>query len=350
MLYIGLDVHQVQTMVFWVDTETGETSGQAYSVPTPEIADHLPQSPGPKRCVLEGGSCSWFVTQALESYDAAVCVVDAFKARRVIEGYLGLKKTDKIDARGLALASAHAGLEHAAIWQPDPLTARLRELTRSRTRLVAQSVCAQNHLRKFLGRLGRPCPYTRLLGKNAGRWLDALEPSLGAELRWVLQSLRRTLAHLQGEVEALSQRVVECAGEHPDYALLQTLPGLGPQLAASVAAEIGAIGRFPAAKELRGYSGLVPQTHQSGQRCHHGPLTKAGNRYLRRAIVLAAQLFARHAATRDLRPRRWHAQLVYRRGTNPAKVALARRLMDIIYAMLRDRTPFDPDRHRLAAD
>ncbi len=336
-------------MVFWVDTETGETSGKAYSVPTGEIADRLPQRPGPKRCVLETGSYSLFVTQALESYEATVWVVDAFKARRVIEGYFGLKKTDKIDARGLALASAQGGLGHAQTWQPDPATRLLRELTRSRSRLVGQSVRAQNHLRKFLGRLGRPCPYRSVLGKNAGLWLDALEATLGVELRFILQSLRRTAAYLHGEIEALSQLIVAPAQGHADYALLQTVPGLGPQLAASLVAEIGDISRFATIGDLRGYSGLVPDVNQSGEHCHTGPLTKVGNRYLRRAIVLGAQLFVRQAATRELRLRRWHAQLVYRRGPNPAKVALARRLMGILYAMLRDRTPFDAQRDRNAA-
>ena len=110
MVHIGLDVHQAQTTMFWVDAETGETCGRAFDVPTSEIADRLPSLPGEKRCVLESGSYSLFVTRQLDSYDGEVHVVHALKARRMIEAYFGLKKTDKIDAQGLALASATVAL------------------------------------------------------------------------------------------------------------------------------------------------------------------------------------------------------------------------------------------------
>lgn len=348
MVHIGLDVHQAKTMIYWIDTQTGETCGGAFEVPTPEIVTHLPRLPGDKRCVLEAGSYSLFVTRALESYDAEVQVVDAFRARRLIEGMFGLKKTDKIDAKGLALASAANGLDRARVWIPDRSTQLLRELTRNRTRLVNQSVRAQNHVRKFLGRFGHRCASKSLLGKRAGVWLDQLERTLDPELKIVLQSLRRAMVSAQSEVDFLSRAIVEQTKHHPDCQLLQTIPGIGPQIAASLLAEIGDIARFATAKELRGYSGLVPRVSQSGQQSHTGPLTKAGNVYLRRAMVLAAQLFSRNGATRDLRLRRWYMKLVFRHGPNPAKVALARRMLDLIHAMLRDRAPFDADRHRVA--
>jgi hypothetical protein len=69
----------------------------------------------------------------------------------------------------------------------------------------------------------------------------------------------------------------------------------------------------------------------------------------RRAMVPVAQHFAQSQATHDLRVRRWSARLVYRHGPNPGKVALARRLSDIVFAMLRDETSLDAERHALVA-
>ena len=73
---------------------------------------------------------------------------------------------------------------------------------------------------------------------------------------------------------------------------LRTIPGIGPYLGLALAVEIGDISRFPEPAQLRGYSGLVPAVYQSGDKNARGPLTKAGNRWLRYAAVLAAQRIA----------------------------------------------------------
>ena len=95
---------------------------------------------------------------------------------------------------------------------------------------------------------------------------------------------------------------------------------------------------------LGSYSGLVPRVSQSGERRWTGPLTKRGNRFLRWAMVLAAQHFSRVKATKNLSPGKWYYHLAFQHGPNVAKVALARRMLDIIFAMLRDGTEFDPTR------
>ena len=346
MVHIGLDVHQLSTTVFWLDAETGETCGQAYDVATDELVERLGSVPTPSRCVLEAGSCSRFVAERLRTLGAEVWVVDAFKARRVIEGQFGRKKkTDKIDAQGLSVASAMGALDHAAIWHPDAETALLRELTRSRQRAVQQRVRTENHLKKFVGRWGYRYGGS-ILTKKAGRWLDEVGSELDEELAIILTSLRSRLDVQIAEVVELTALVARRGPLHPDFALLKTLPGFGDVLAASVAAEIGDISRFPAALALRGYSGLVPSVSQSGESSRTGPLTRLGNVYLRRSMVLGAQGFIWSAQTEGLRLRSWRGRLAQRRGPNPARAALARRLLTIIHAMLRDRTPFEPGRYR----
>lgn len=346
MVHIGLDVHQSKTTVFWLDAETGETCGQAFDVPTDELVDRLGSVPAPGRLVLETGSCSRFVTERLRTLGGEIWVVDAFKARRAIEGHFGRrKKTDKIDARGLAITSARGALDHAAVWHPDAETALLRELTRSRQRAVQQRVRTENHLKKLVGRWGFAYQGS-ILTQKAGRWLDEVGVELSEELSIVLSSTRSRLDAQLQEVATLTALVARRAPLHPDFALIKTLPGFGDVLAAGVAAEIGDIHRFPSALALRGYSGLVPSVSQSGDRSTTGALTRIGNVYLRRSMVLGAQGFIRSTQTEDLRLRSWRSRLASRRGRNPARAALARRLLTIIYAMLRDRTAFEPSRYR----
>lgn len=93
---------------------------------------------------------------------------------------------------------------------------------------------------------------------------------------------------------------------------------------------------------MRSYAGLAPSIWQSGERCFLGKLTK-GNRYLKYALVLLAQhvAWSRHFA--DTRIKRAYCRVLHKHGPNPAKVALARHLCDVIFAMLRDEKDFAPE-------
>ena len=82
--------------------------------------------------------------------------------------------------------------------------------------------------------------------------------------------------------------------------LLTTIPGVAWVLGYTIASEIGEIGRFASPAKLAGYTGLCPRVEQSGERDRRGPLTKHGPRYLRWALIEAAQHAARHPAYHDL--------------------------------------------------
>jgi transposase len=110
-----------------------------------------------------------------------------------------------------------------------------------------------------------------------------------------------------------------------------TIPGIGAYLGLTIALEIGEVGRFPTPAHLRSYSGLCPRVHGTGGRIHHGPITKVGNRWLRWALVMAAQHTANSRHRCDPRLRRLLVRTAFRWGRNPAKVACARALLDIIY-------------------
>jgi transposase len=94
--------------------------------------------------------------------------------------------------------------------------------------------------------------------------------------------------------------------------------------------------------ELQAYLGLVPREHSSGDTQHRGRITKAGPARMRRLLVQAAvsMLRCRHPHTADLRE--WTQRIATRRGKKIARVALARRLAGILFAMLRDGTTYRP--------
>jgi transposase len=121
--------------------------------------------------------------------------------------------------------------------------------------------------------------------------------------------------------------------------LLMTIPGIAELLGLTLAAEIGDISRFSTARKLVGYSGLTPTIKQSGQSSRTGRLSKAGPNTLRWAAVEAAQ-----QAWRPTNP--WHrlyTDIKNRHGkTNPAKAAVARKILIAAWHVLARQQPFKP--------
>jgi len=102
--------------------------------------------------------------------------------------------------------------------------------------------------------------------------------------------------------------------------------------------------RFPDARRVAAYLGLVPRESSSGEQRRRGPITKAGNTRVRWLLVEAAWtiLRTRTPCTEPLRV--WAERLTRRRGKAIAAVALARRLARLLYAMWRDGTDYQPGR------
>ena len=124
--------------------------------------------------------------------------------------------------------------------------------------------------------------------------------------------------------------------------LLATIPGIGDLLGLTFAAEIGDVARFSAPRKLIGYAGLAPKISQSGDRSRTGALSKAGSRTLRWAAVEAA-----HPSWRPTNP--WHelyTDITTRAGKNPAKSAVARKVLIAAWHVLSREQPFAPARRR----
>jgi transposase len=105
-------------------------------------------------------------------------------------------------------------------------------------------------------------------------------------------------------------------------------------LGSTIASEIGDISRFATPTKLTGYTGLCPRVYQSGGTDRRGPLTHAGPRYLRWALMEAATHACRHELYRD--------RLGKQRGAKVAQVELARKLSEAIWYMLTRNQPFAP--------
>jgi transposase len=166
--------------------------------------------------------------------------------------------------------------------------------------------------------------------------LVQLPPHLGAALEPLLQ----VLDGLTAQILHLDERVENLAHAEPQARLLQTVPGVGVITALSVLVAIDAVDRFAGAHQLASYLGLVPRESSSGEKQRRGRISKTGNERARRMLVQAAQRILRcqNVATEPLW--KWAQKIQHRRGKNIATVALARKLVGVMYAMLRDGSEY----------
>src|SRR4030042_529163 len=112
-----------------------------------------------------------------------------------------------------------------------------------------------------------------------------------------------------------------------------------------MAVETSDIGRFPRAAEVHSYAVVIPSTYSSGERSYHGHITKQGNAWWRWAALEAVY----PAIKKDFGLRALYSRLARRKGANVAKVAVARRLLTIIYRVLTEKRDYVPAMKQSAA-
>ena len=152
------------------------------------------------------------------------------------------------------------------------------------------------------------------------------------------------MPRLAQQLEALRQRRDEVAAEveqlvlaHPLWPVLTSMPGVGVRTAARLLTEV-AHKAFASATHLAAYAGLAPVTRRSGSSIRGEHPSRRGNKVLKRALFLSA-----FAALRDPVSRAYYSRKIQQgKRHNQALIALARRRCDVLFAMLRDGTIYQP--------
>jgi transposase len=288
---------------------------------------------GPEvRGCIEMMSGAVWVRDKLEACGWEIQIVDARKVKAVAPLAC---KTDRVDARVLAeLVRRDLAPE---VWVPSLEERAIRERLRRRSHLVRLRTSAINRtfglqtqwgLRMNLTALRKPWALERLSEHGVP---DVWRRSI-ATLLELIDDLDRQLMPLERELRPLAR-----ADERVQ--LLMTIPGVAELLGLTLACEIADVSRFPSARKLVGYSGLSPTIKQSGESSRTGRLSKAGPNTLRWAAVEAAQ-----QAWRPNNP--WHrlyTDVKRRHGkSNPAKAAVARKVLIAAWHVLSLQEPFKP--------
>jgi hypothetical protein len=143
-------------------------------------------------------------------------------------------------------------------------------------------------------------------------------------------------AAIEEQIRLLDEKLVENAKSDPRVSLLMTIPGFGLVVASGFLALIEDINRFENPRQLSAYFGLVPKLMQSGEKCIHGRITKAGASYARWLAVEAAQ--AMILSQSPLTATYW--RIKKKKNAQVATVALARKITVLVWQMLRKNEPY----------
>jgi transposase len=251
------------------------------------------------------------------------------------------RKNDRLDCEVLARA-----LEQGHVARAHVLSDRAREL-----RELAEQHRALTETRKRL------IIHARGLARGRGWDVPECEPgqfadklarqSLPEPYSKLLVPLLAPLQSLEPEIAAVDLRIQECAAAAPGSTLerLASVPGVSVLVASAVLSVLDDATRFHRACEVAAYFGLCPSEHSTGGKQRLGSITKRGNAYARWMLVQSAWCILRSRSVSDPLVR-WAQRTAARRGRMRAAVAVARRLVRILWALWRDGTFYDPEQLR----
>jgi len=246
-------------------------------------------------------------------------------------------KTDKIDATVLAHL-LRADLVPEA-WVPSERSQDLRVALRERMFYVRLRTMTKNRIVTVFDRYPEQTAQLKKLGDLFGKAGRTQHGGVNVSEIDRIQ-IDRGLAFVGDINERIKQSdttIRAMTKANANVKLLKTIPGIGEFFARLMDAEIDDVSRFRNAKKLAAYAELVPSTCSSGGKTYHGKIIKQGNKWLRWAFVEAVTPAINGNA--QLRAQYEHLKI---RGTNKARVAIARKLLTMAFQILRDQRAFEP--------
>lgn len=244
-------------------------------------------------------------------------------------------KTDTIDA-GVLCDLLRSNLLPEAYFSA-PNVRHWKEMARYRASLIHLRSQVKNKIHAILFKHALQHPFTNLFGATGRKWLETLD--LQEPFRTNLAAYLGLIDEFTDLVEKADLRITRTVKDHPQALLLTSIPGVSYVSALTIIGEIGTIERFPSAKKLQGYAGLAPATYASGDVVRHGHITKQGSRWLRWIMIETAQ---RQLLCKRTPGFGWYYQKIKeRKGSSAAAVATARKLLAVVWRILKDERPFE---------
>jgi transposase len=329
MIHVGVDLHRTFCYVTALDANGKVLHQGRINNERVALERYLAGWQEPLRVVFE--ACSFWpaFVEAVEGKVAELYMVHPQRVKAIASAKL---KNDRVDSLTLAHLLRADLLPQA--WLADRETRQRRTRARTRIELGRMGTRLKNRMHALLHQQGLRCPYSDVFGKKGRVWLA--QAPLGAAEREALEGYLRLLDSCEEQIRESQRRLLQATCNDDRVRWLSSIPGIGEYGANIILAEIGDITRFDR-KALFSFAGLVPQVRESADKSWYGPITRAGSSRLRWIMVEAAVTAVRSSPA----ARAFFERLCRRKPRHVARVALARKLLGAVYALLRDGVCFD---------
>ena len=252
---------------------------------------------------------------------------------RYVKPYVKRNKNDMADAEAICEAVTRPTMRFVPIKTPDQQS--ILVLHRTRELFVRQRIMLVNALRAHLAEFG----IVAGVGRNGlEKLLEVIENDRDArvppEARACLLALRDQFDLAKRQILDADRRILAWHRGNEVSRRLDEIPGVGPLIATALVASVPDPHAFRSGRDLSAWIGLVPKQNSTGGKERLGHISKAGNRYLRKLLVVGALSVIRRAKQAGSSRHPWLVALMARRSTKVAAIALANKIARIAWAMM----------------
>ena len=251
-----------------------------------------------------------------------------------VKAYVRRQKNDAADAAAICEAVTRPSMQFVSIRSIDNQAVLMHHKVREI--LVSQRTQLLNALRGHLAEVG----VIAAQGANGAYALAAAilegDSSIPLCVRDALAPIVRQLQTLNDEIAASDRAIMGLAKTNETAKRLMSVPGIGPITASAIAASVQDVGAFSGPREFAAFLGLTPRQNSSGGKERLGRVSKMGNRYLRKLLVVGAHAVLFHRRSHQDGLRTWAAKLMETKPFKLVAVAIANKLARIAFALMRD--------------
>ncbi len=256
-----------------------------------------------------------------------------------VKPYVKRGKSDAADAEAICEAVTRPTMRFVEIKSPEQQA--ILSLHRARDLVVRQRTQTINMLRGLLAEFG--IIFAQGVGhavRFAKGVVDKHALDLPQAARDVVADLCEQLLALHARVNWYGRRMTTAAKSEPRIALLQTIPGIGPITASAIVATVGSGAQFRSGRDLAAWLGLTPINKSTGGKERLGRISKMGDRYIRRLMVVGMTSRIKQIKSTPERFDPWFADILQRKPAKLAAIAMANKTARIIWAVLSRNEPY----------
>lgn len=256
-----------------------------------------------------------------------------------VKGYVKRGKSDALDAEAICEAVQRPTMRFVPVKTVEQQSILMAH--RTRALIVRQRTMAANALRAHLAEFGLVAnPGIANLVKLADQAFA--DKALPAYAHRALDILIRRMTELTQEIEELDRELRNWHAGNEASRRLTAIPGIGVITATAIAATVTDPDQFRSGRQFAAWLGLTPQQQSTGGKTRLGGISKQGDRYLRRLLVVGATAVMRHARRNPTPLTDWVNGLLEKKPFRLVSVALANKLARIAWAILTRGETYRP--------